>query len=124
MLHLENNVSLSLCAKNCSVLFCQRRSVAKRLFDSVPLMNQDGRKLENKTPMEIIYMDRNTELKRLLLNAVKRGVSTLQEKQYLPKQQIMPSAKCCKQNHMNTRLFDLSFCSIPVLFFRSFYIVT
>ena len=48
---------------------------------------------------------------------VKRGVSTLQEKQYLPKQQIMPSAKCCKQNHMNTRLFDLSFCSIPVFFF-------
>ena len=47
------------------VLFCQRRSVAKRLFDSVSL-NQDGRKLENKTPMEIIYMDRNTELKRLL----------------------------------------------------------
>ena len=48
---------------------------------------------------------------------VKRGVSTLQEKQYLPKQQFMPSAKCCKQNHMNTRLFDLSFCSIPVFFF-------
>ena len=62
MLHLENNV----CAKNCSVLLCQRRSVAKRLFDSVSLMNQDGRKLENKTPMEIIYMDRNTELERLL----------------------------------------------------------
>ena len=35
-------------------------------FDSVSLMNQDGRKLENKTPMEIIDMDRNTELKRLL----------------------------------------------------------
>ena len=48
---------------------------------------------------------------------VKRGVSTLQEKQYLPKQQIMPSAKCCKQNHMDTRLFDLSFCSIPVFIF-------
>ena len=51
---------------------------------------------------------------------VKRGVSTLQEKQYLPKQQIMPSAKCCKQNHMNTRLFDLSFCSIPVFFLDPF----
>ena len=63
MLHLENNV----CAKNCSVLFCQRRSVAKRLFDSVSLMNQDGRKLENKTPMEIIYMNRNTELKKTAL---------------------------------------------------------
>ena len=62
MLHLENNVG----AKNCLVLLCQRRSVAKRLFDSVSLMNQDGRKLENKTPMEIIYMDRNTGLKRLL----------------------------------------------------------
>ena len=60
MLHLENNV----CAKKCSVLLCicQRRSVAKRLFDSVSLMKQDGRKLENKTPMEIIYMDRNTEV--------------------------------------------------------------
>ena len=51
---------------------------------------------------------------------VKRGVSTLQEKQYLPKQQIMPSAKCCKQNHMNTRLFGLSFCSIPVFFLDPF----
>ena len=49
-----------------TILLCHRRSVAKRLFDSVSLMNQDGRKLENKTPMEIIYMDRNTELKRLL----------------------------------------------------------
>ena len=51
---------------------------------------------------------------------VKRGVSTLQEKQYLSKQQIMPSAKCCKQNHMNTRLFDLSFFSIPVFFLDPF----
>ena len=32
----------------------------------------------------------------------------------------MPSAKCCKQNHMNTRLFDLSFCSIPVFFLDPF----
>ena len=33
------------------------------------------------------------------------------KKNYLTKQQIMPSAECCKQNHMNTRLFDLSFYS-------------
>ena len=63
MLKLENNV----CAKNLSVLFCQRRSVAKRLFESVSEMKQDGWRLENKTPMEIINMDhRRTELKRLL----------------------------------------------------------
>ena len=29
-------------------------------------MKQDGRELENKTPREIINMDRKTELKQLL----------------------------------------------------------
>ena len=38
----------------------------KRLFESVFEMKQDRRRLENKTPMEIINMDRKTELKRLL----------------------------------------------------------
>ena len=38
----------------------------KRLFESVSEMKEDGRRLENKTPMEIINMDRKTELKRLL----------------------------------------------------------
>ena len=48
---------------------CQRKGVAKRLFDSVLAnnhifkMKQDGRRLENKTPREIINMDRKTELK-------------------------------------------------------------
>ena len=41
-------------------------------------------------------------------------MSTLQEKQYLAKQQIMPPAKCCKQNHMDTRLFDLRKLSLQV----------
>ena len=50
---------------------CQRKSVAKRLFDSVLAKNhvfffqmkQDRRRLEDKTPREIINMDRKTELK-------------------------------------------------------------
>ena len=54
---------------------CQRKSVAKRLFDSVlaknqiflSIMKQDGRRLENKTPRELMNMGRRkTELKRLL----------------------------------------------------------
>ena len=51
---------------------CQRKSVAKRLFDSVLAKNQifvnEARweRLENITPRKIINMDRKTELKRLL----------------------------------------------------------
>ena len=57
---------------------CQRRSVAKRLFDSVLANNQiflnitkeDRRRLENKTPREITNMDRKTERTRLFPLAV------------------------------------------------------
>ena len=51
---------------------CQRKCVAKSLFDSVLPKNQiflneaDGTKLENKTSREIMNMGRKTELKRLL----------------------------------------------------------
>ena len=51
---------------------CQRKTFAKRLFDSVLAKNQiflneaDGTRLENKTPRKIMNMGRKTELKRLL----------------------------------------------------------
>ena len=50
---------------------CQRKSAAKRLFDSVLAKNQffineaDWRRLENKTLMEIMNMGRKPERKRL-----------------------------------------------------------
>ena len=52
----------------CQLLMPTKECRRKRLFDSVfritiCLMNQDGRGLENKTPKEIINMDRKTELK-------------------------------------------------------------
>ena len=57
-------LKLEMCARNFS-----HESVAKRLFDSVLAKNhffkmkQDGRRLENITPREIINMGRKTELK-------------------------------------------------------------
>ena len=51
------------------VSLCQRKSVAKRLFDSVLAENHiflnEARwaRLENKTPREIMNMDLKTELK-------------------------------------------------------------
>ena len=69
-------------------------------------------------------MERKTELKRNALKTVSLSLLKLNaacqhvhyKKNYLTKQQIMPSAECCKQNHMNTRLFDLSFYSTADFF--------
>ena len=47
-------------------------------------MKQDGTRLENKTPREIMSMDQKNELKRMLSKVMlTHGVSTLQKKQYL-----------------------------------------
>ena len=67
-------LKLEMCARQFFSLsvqcLCQQKSVAKRLFDSVLAkdhvflkMKQDRRRLEDKTPREIINMDRKTELK-------------------------------------------------------------
>ena len=54
----------------CQLLMPTKECRRKRLFDSISAKNhiffkfkQDGRRLENKTPREIINMDRKTELK-------------------------------------------------------------
>ena len=55
-------------------------------------------------------MDRKPELKRLLsevyVGSILNAACQHYKKQHLAKQQIMPSANFCKQNHMNTRLFE------------------
>ena len=61
--------------KTCQL--CQRKSVAKRLFDSVLAKNQiflnetDGRRLEKKTPREIINMGRKSVYARRVNTARK-----------------------------------------------------
>ena len=57
-------------------------------------MKQDGTRLKNKTPQEILNMDRKSELKTLCsegyFSIIKlNGMSALQEKQYLAKQQTI-----------------------------------
>ena len=87
-----------------NVLACQlfmptKECRRKRPFDSVLAKNhvfkmkQDGRRLVNQTPREIINMDRKTELKI----EVKRGVSTLYSDYSYKKNNILQNNKSCHQ---------------------------